>query len=76
MDEFEKLDSVEELSENEVKEKTAGQDNTAKENPGFEKIEIDETFFLPDEPEKKSGFPILGIIAIVVAIAIAVGAFM
>lgn len=72
MDEFEIKDEINDLSEIEKEEKTVEADKSSVE----EVFGINEDFYLTDEPEnKKSGFPVLGIIAIAVAVVIALGAF-
>lgn len=74
------MSDIEKESANEVienNEEAGLLNDTPVEETGFEVFDLTEEFFLSDEPEKKkSGVPIVGIIAIVVALAIAVGVFL
>lgn len=77
MEEFEKTKTAQEISEIENEEEIGALDDTAVEETAFETTDPGEAFYLSDEPEeKKSGFPLVGVIAIIVAVAIAVGCFL
>lgn len=77
MEDFEKSIDTDEVPEIENKEEIGALDDAAVDGAVFEEFDANKDFLLSDDPEdKKSGFPIFGVIAIIVALAIAVGFFL
>ena len=81
MDEFERENEINELNNTEKSDQLGELDDTAveqaTETDDFASFDSNEQFLLSDEPEeKKTGFPIIGIIAIAIAVIIALACFL